>query len=505
MNKIIPFDELLSLAAREKAAGKKIVLCHGVFDLLHIGHIRYLRQAAGEGDALIVTLTPDEFVDKGPGRPAFGEKLRAEALASLAFVDYVAVNKWPTAEQTLLALRPDVYAKGAEFKNMESDPTGKIGLEAKAAAEAGTRLVFVEDIVFSSSNLINRFLSIYPEDLQQYLELVRRRYDLDSVLAILEAMRGLKVLVVGDAIIDQYVYCSPLGISSKDPALALRRQAEETYPGGAVAVARHAAGLAGEVTLLTRFGRDCSHLDLVRQSLPPNLGLLNRAWPEGFPTVCKRRYLESYSLAKLLEIYDLPEAEPPIDSAEDFAAELAGIIGDYDLVLAADFGHGAIAEPAVRVLESRAPFLAVNTQANAGNRGYHTIFRYGRADFVSLAQHEMSLAFQDRQTPDHDHMRELARRLKAPTVLLTCGSSGSKILGETGFVQTPAVAARVVDRVGAGDALFAVTALAAKLGAPLELIGLLGNIAGALLVETVGNNRAIDAGQLRKSLTAMLK
>ena len=147
--KISSLELLATRLAELRELGKRIILCHGVFDLLHIGHIRYLRQAKDLGDVLVVTLTPDRFVDKGPHRPAFSETLRAEALASLDCVDFVAVNMWSTAEETLRLLRPNIYAKGAEFKNLE-DTTGKIQREAAVAEAAGVEIVFVEDIVFSS-------------------------------------------------------------------------------------------------------------------------------------------------------------------------------------------------------------------------------------------------------------------------------------------------------------------------------------------------------------------
>src|SRR5436853_363146 len=111
-NKIRRIDDLARVTAAMQAQGKKIVHCHGVFDLLHIGHIKHLEAARHLGDALVVTLTPDRFVNKGPHRPAFPERLRAEALASLACVDFVGINEWPTAVETIRKLRPDFYVKG---------------------------------------------------------------------------------------------------------------------------------------------------------------------------------------------------------------------------------------------------------------------------------------------------------------------------------------------------------------------------------------------------------
>lgn len=149
--------ELLTQKIRElKAGGSKIVHCHGCFDLLHPGHIKYFQAAKGFGDVLVVTLTEDKYVDKGPGRPFFDQNLRAESIAALECVDFVAINKWPTAEETLRLLRPDVYVKGQEFEKLE-DKTGKIQKEAKVIREIGAELRFTHEIVFSSTKLLNDY------------------------------------------------------------------------------------------------------------------------------------------------------------------------------------------------------------------------------------------------------------------------------------------------------------------------------------------------------------
>src|SRR5919108_1240176 len=110
--KIRRLKDLANTLETLRGSGKKIVHCHGVFDLLHIGHIKHLESARKLGEVLIVTVTPDRFVNKGPHRPAFPERLRAEALASLACVDFVAINEWPTAVETIQCLRPHYYVKG---------------------------------------------------------------------------------------------------------------------------------------------------------------------------------------------------------------------------------------------------------------------------------------------------------------------------------------------------------------------------------------------------------
>ena len=151
--KIIDLPDLAPRVHELKSAGKKIVLCHGCFDLMHPGHIKYFQEARKMGDVLLVTLTPDIYVDKGPGRPVFDQNLRADSIAALECVDYVAINKWPTAEETLRLLRPDYYVKGQEFENLE-DKTGKIQREYEVIKEIGSEIRFTHEIVFSSTKLL---------------------------------------------------------------------------------------------------------------------------------------------------------------------------------------------------------------------------------------------------------------------------------------------------------------------------------------------------------------
>ena len=154
--KILEIEELSKQLHVLKSEGKKIVHCHGCFDLMHPGHIKYLQASKKMGDILIVTITPDIYVDKGPGRPVFNQYLRVESIAALECVDYVAINKWPTAEETLRLLRPDIYVKGQEFEKLE-DTTGKIQLEYKIIQEIGAEIRFTHEMVFSSSKLLNEY------------------------------------------------------------------------------------------------------------------------------------------------------------------------------------------------------------------------------------------------------------------------------------------------------------------------------------------------------------
>ena len=156
--KILDLGELAEKLSELKSQGKKIVHCHGCFDVMHPGHIKYFQASKKMGDVLVVTLTPDQFVDKGPDRPVFDQNLRAESIAALECVDYVAVNRWPTAEETLRLLLPDYYVKGQEFEKFQ-DKTGKIQKEVEVVREIKAEMRFTHEIVFSSTKLIKEHLA----------------------------------------------------------------------------------------------------------------------------------------------------------------------------------------------------------------------------------------------------------------------------------------------------------------------------------------------------------
>ncbi|MEM8960898.1 MAG: PfkB family carbohydrate kinase [Acidobacteriota bacterium] len=502
--KILAFEDLVERVESLRAAGRRVVLCHGVFDLIHVGHLRYLQAARRLGDTLIVTLTPDRWVDKGPYRPAFDEDLRLEAMAALEVVDLVALNAWPTAEETLRRIRPDVYAKGAEFKNPGDDPTGKMELERGVATEVGCELAFIDEITFSSSQLINRHLPIYPDSVARYLDTVRQRHSLDDVLAILDRLAALRTLVIGDAILDEYTYVEALGKASKDPALAVRHLDEERFAGGAVAVANHVAAFGGQVELIGVVGDDEAG-DFLADNLAPGARARFIRRP-GMPTVRKHRVVDSYSSNKLLSIYRMDVSPPDASTVATLIETIREAARDVDLVICADYGHQAIPAALIPVICDLPCFLAVNTQANAGNHGYHTVTRYQRADFVCLAEHEIRLETRDSEGELRPMMNEVADQLATTLSIVTRGKRGCLTRDADGvFHEAPALATRIVDRVGAGDAFFALAAQAVKVGASAEIVSLLGNTAGAQGVEIVGNRHALDASRLRKQLTAMLR
>lgn len=505
-DKLRSLDELERIAQICRQDGKKIVLAHGVFDLLHMGHVRHLKEAKKYGDLLFVTLTADAFVNKGPGKPAFPENLRAEMLGALSVVDFVGVNNAPDAAGLIQRLQPDVYAKGSDYFNAEDDVTGKIRREREAVEAHSGRLVFTNDITFSSTELLNRHFEIYDPQVRDFLDRMRSDQGLSNMLELIDRAQKLKVLVVGDTIIDEYRYVTPMGKSPKENMIATRFDSVETFAGGAVATANHVAGLCGEVHLLTSIGDDDDEIQFINDNLNENVQL-NTIKRRGIPATRKIRFIDKNYFRKLFEVYHFDDTPLQQTLQRDFDDLVSEKVNDYDLVIVNDFGHGLIAASTIELLCRRAKFLAVNAQSNSANFGFNLVTRYPRADLVCIDTPEAQLAVGSKfMDPAEMVGRKLPADVNCERFILTLGRGGCSTWRRGEAVQmVPAFAKSVVDLVGAGDAFLAVSAPLAATGGSMRDVGFAGNVAGALKVGIVGHRSSIDRASLIKSITGLLK
>ncbi len=505
-SKIRTLEELADIIQAAKEEGKTVVHCHGVFDLLHPGHVRHFQAARKEGDILVVTLTPDHFVNKGPGRPVFSEQLRAEFLAALADIDYVAINRWPTAVETIRMLKPGVYVKGDEYERREDDLTGKITDEEQAVLDSGGRIHFTHDVTFSSTKLLNEHFAVFSPETKMYLQSLKEKHTLAEVIAALQNLKSLKVLVVGDTIIDEYVRCKVLGRASKSAALNTRFVQTESYAGGAVAVANHIAGLCENVDFVTVLGAEEPQQDFLTAHLGAAVTPTFFLRSDG-PTTVKRRFVEPFLYQKMFEVTFIQDRPLPDDIMQELNAHLEKVLPQYDLVIVADFGHGMLRPETIRLLCEKSRFLALNVQINSANTGFNPLTKYPRADYLCVDQEEMRFAYHDRFGPMNTLMKHAAGTLQCRMITVTQGDQGSLTwkMDDASPVQTPVFASRVIDTIGAGDAFLSFAAPCAAAGYSPEIVGLVGNAAGALAAQILGNKEPVNPVALLKFITTLLK
>jgi len=503
--KIQPINRLAKITKRLKENGNKIVQCHGVFDLVHLGHIRHFNQAKKEGDILVVTLTRDKYVKRGPGRPYFNEHLRAETLASLAVTDYVCIVNSPTAIEAIKALKPDVYAKGSDYKDKSKDVTGKINEEEEAIKSVGGRLFITDGITFSSTKLLNSFIDVYPPRTVKYLNTLSKRYSVDCVTEKIELLKALNVLVIGDAIIDEYHYCTPMGKSSKEHLVVNKYHSEEYFSGGALATANNTASVCGKVDLLTVLGEKDSFEEFIRSKLNPHINPLFIRRPDT-GTIIKRRFV-SYGIGrKLFEICYMDDSYIPEDIEDKILKQLDKTIKKYDLVTISDFGHGLLTKNIIKLICSKAKYLAINVQTNSANIGFNLVTKYPNADCVCIDEMELRYATHDRFNDLREHMKKIYNQLSCQNIITTRGAYGSMSYSKGGgFHETPAFAYKVVDPIGAGDAFFAFIAPCFAAGMSQDLVSFIGNVVGSLAAQIVCNREPVNKVDLLKFITRLLK
>ena len=504
--KIFSLENLQRTIAKKKTIGKRIVLCHGVFDLLHVGHIKHLKEAKSFGDILVVTLTPDIYVSKGPNRPAFKENLRAEAIASLNAVDYVALNTSPTAVSVIKKIKPNIYCKGSDYKNNQNDISGQIKNEINTVKKFNGKIVYTEGLTFSSTKLINRYVDLQTDLQKSSIKKIKKNYIFSKVRKLIDGFRKIKVLIVGETIIDQYIFCEALGKSGKEPILVLRDIKTEEYLGGAAALSRHLSTFCSQIFLLSMVGEKGEYLKQIKKKLPGNVKF-KYIRKKNSPTILKRRFLDSVSNNKVLGVYTINDDILTDKDEGLFYNMLKKLIPSYDLVIVSDYGHGLISKRSANLICKLSKYLALNAQVNAANIGYHSMRNYKNVDCVIINEKEIRHELRDKNGKIEVLMKKLSKEQNVKNLIVTHGAEGSTLYNkkDNKFNLCDAFAKTAVDKIGAGDAMLSVIALCLKSGFHKELALLIASFAGAQSVATIGNKETINKTQILKSLENIFK
>jgi len=505
IDKILLIDELATLASDLKKAGKVIVQSHGVFDLIHPGVIKHLSSAKQKGDILIVTVIKDKDVRRGPGRPIFPDNLRAENVASLEMVDYVCMVDDEIPFDCVKRINPDIFAKGQSQKERDKNIHEEIFKVERELFFGKTTLFETEGFSFSSSQIINNLLDIYSDETKLFLKRFKERYSFTDVCDALNQLSRFNILLIGDGIIDEYHYCTPMGKSVKAHLVVNKYLTHEVFAGGAFAIANHLSGLCKDVNIVTLISDQNSYEPFVRNNLRPNVT------PQFFyrndgPTIVKKRYLTQYLNQKLFEINYINNENINEELEASICKYLKEVLPSYDMVLVSDFGHGFITDKIIHVIEEHSRQYAVNTQMNAANEGYNIITKYKNPHFVCLDEPEIRWAAQDKYSPIEIVAEKIKDKIFAANLIVTLGRKGSFGLDkDKNTNRTPIFSSKVVDTVGAGDAFFSFTAPCFFAGLPLDLVSFIGNAVGALAVAIIGNKKPVEKHELLEFIYGLLK
>ncbi|MCX5695182.1 MAG: PfkB family carbohydrate kinase [Candidatus Omnitrophica bacterium] len=504
-SKILLLDDLIKKVSSLRASGKVVVQSHGIFDLIHPGVIEHLKSAKERGDILIATVIADKDVRKGPGRPIFPGNLRADNVASLSMIDYVCVVSDEKPFECVKRIKPDIFARGKSIKDQANEISNKIFEEEKELYFGKVRIHETGGFSLSSSEIINNFLDIYPEEVKSFLKRFSKKYNFKEISEKINSLKKLKILLIGDGIIDEYHYCEAMGRSAKAPLVVNKYITHEVFAGGAFAIANHLAGLSSDIHLVSLLGNDLAKEDFIRSSLKPNVTPKFFYRKDG-STVVKKRYINQYQNQKLFEVNYLSDAYINGGLESEIIKYLKGTVKSYDLILISDFGHGFITNRIIETIQNSGVKFAVNTQTNAANAGYNMITKYRKPLYVCLDEPELRWAAQERFADIESVAKKILESIHASNLIVTLGKRGSFGINNKDQVNhTPIFSSKVIDTVGAGDAFFAFTAPCIAQKMPLDLVSFIGNAVGALAVQIVCNKRPVEKYELFEFIHALLE
>ena len=504
--KIIDFSNVEKILKPIKKKGKKIVCCHGVFDLLHIGHLKHFKSAKKYGDILIVSVTPDKFIQKGFDRPYFNSEQRMESLASIEVIDFVVLNKSANAIDIINKIKPNYYVKGPDYKNFKDDITGQIKKEELAVKKNGGKLVFTEDHTYSSSSILNQFGDTYNLSQKKFIHKIKEKINLNNFNKQINKLQDLKVLVIGEAIIDKYVFCETLGKSGKEPHLVLRNLREEVYLGGALSIARNVSDFCKKITILSMLGQKKEYEKYIKKILTRKIKS-KFLYKSKSPTIVKKRYLEHITNNKVLGIYTLNDELLNKKDESIFEKMILKEIKKHDVVIVSDYGHGLITKKLAKLLCKNSKFLALNAQANASNTGYHSIQKYKGVNCVVINETELRQELRDKNEKLDILTKKLTKMIGINNLVITMGSDGAILYSskDKKYFYCPAFASKVVDKIGAGDSMLSIMSILIKSKFKNIISIFLGSLAGAISVEEMSNKVPIKKTKLLKYFNHILR
>jgi rfaE bifunctional protein kinase chain/domain len=483
-HKIVTAEQLRKAIGKHPRK-KKVIMCHGTFDVVHPGHVRHLLYAKTKADVLVASLTADRHIMKGNLRPYVPEELRAINLAALEMVDYVIVDQDATPLKNLALIQPDYFAKGYEYTAGQVHP--KTQEEINVLESYGGEMIFTPgDIVYSSSAL----LELAPPNIavEKLMMLMQgENLGFDDLRAAVGRLTGISAHVVGDTIVDSYTYTSMIGGMTKTPTISVRFEKKTDYVGGAGVVAKHLRAAGAEVTFSTVLGDDALKAFVIDDLSRYGVHCLPIIDPTR-PTTNKNAIVaENYRLLKVDTLDNRSISDKIVE-------QLRRQMGEHrsDAVVFSDFRHGIFNRSTIPPLAAAIPAGVFKVADSQVASRWGNILEFEGFDLITPNEREARFALGDQDSVVRPLAMELHNRSRCKTLILKCGDRGIiTYRGSTSdlrqFFTIESFADRIVDAVGAGDALLAYATLALVATKNDVIASILGNMAAGIECEHDGN------------------
>ena len=466
--------------------GKSVIMCHGTFDVVHPGHIRHMLYAKTKANILIASLTSDEHIKKGNMRPYVPEDLRAVNLAALEMVDFVVIDRDPTPIKNLTIIKPDYFAKGYEYTSGQVHP--KTQEEITILDSYGGEMIFTPgDIVYSSSYLID--LAPPSIGVEKLLTLMKAEdITFQNLRDAVQKLKGIKVHVVGDTIVDSYTYCSMAGGMTKTPTMSVRLENKLDFVGGAGIVAKHLSAAGAEVIFSSVIGDDDFGKFVIKDISESDIHF-NPIIDATRPTTNKNAIVvQNYRLLKVDTLDNRSISDKVMARLQKAITETK-----VDAITFCDFRHGIFNRSTIPELTKAIPEGVFKVADSQVASRWGNILDFQNFDLITPNEREARFALGDQDSIIRPLSLELHKKSKCKTLILKCGDRGiityrsNSPVHHRAFFSIETFADKVVDAVGAGDALLAYSTLAMVATSNEVVASILGNMAAGIECEHDGN------------------
>lgn len=474
MSKIINKDKLKNLKKIYK--GKTIGLCHGAFDVLHLGHLEHFEYVKNKVDILVVSVTSKKFIKKGPNNPYNSDKDRLSILKFIDLIDFVYLDHNYNAENIINLLKPNFYFKGKDYK--KKDISENLEKEIKVLKKNNGKFIITDTKLKSSSKIINNVFTNFSKEQVRYLKNISIN-GFDKIEKSLNNVKNHTVNIIGDTIIDKYISCELSGITSKDPAISTIEKKTASYPGGVLPVAMIISKFTKQVNLYT-YGKN--HLLKNFTKKYKNIKIFNL--DKNSEIQIKTRYLNANRYEKLLQVTNLKNTKPILNHKIIY-----NLLKSKKNLIICDFGVGLFNKDLIRKINSSKSKNFINVQTNSINFGENLINKYKKLKYISLDKREWILSGRKINDKFKNNIKDTyINVLKS----VTLGKEGSKFISKKGEFYSPVFINKTVDTTGCGDAYFAITSLAILGNLSDNLIPFAGNIYAGMHGEHLANSKIID-------------
>ena len=474
---------------------KNIVMCHGVYDFIHLGHIEHFKEAKQKGDILVVSITNNKFVGKGLDRPFFSINERIKVLSAIKYIDYIIISNSKDAIKNINLIRPKVYCKGPDYKIFANDTNGMIKKEVNAVKRIGGEFYTTKGKQYSSSKMINSMLK--NKDQIKFIKglNISSRY----VRNEFENIKKKNILVIGEGIIDKYTFAEVLGKSGKDPIMNYNIVSSRSYCGGAISIAANLSNFCKVDTYIS-IGNNKKNFNIVKKSL--NKCNKNTFFKKNkSSTPIKNRFVDNISNQKFFGIYEIDQKNYSADDKNKIIQYLKNI-KKYDLIIAPDFGNNFLFKEVCDILKKKTDYISFTTQINSTSFGFNSLGKFKNSFSIFLNEKELRHELKDRSTDIKKLMKLISKKNNTKHIVVTRGKLGSIWYEKkyNKFYFCPAFANNIIDKTGSGDTLYAISSLLIRFTKNIKFSLYAGSMASVDNLSDYGNKKILEKNNFIKSI-----